>query len=277
MNSLLSDYNPLSMRIRLGQIAVLLLVLASQQLHAGRCDGTGNCLFGVFPHTGTRQLLDTYATLAEELSLVLDSRVRLASSSSMGRFQDELAAGRWDIALVGPGQFIYYAEPAGYIPLATTERLITYRIVTLQRTHIRTLAQLRGHRLGLMWPHTGTWLVTKALLHDAQIDPRDALQTRTFASQRACIHALLIGLVDACGLATPIFKILEKERPAPYLTLSESTPHAGAVYLAHPEVDPERRQALAEYLQERPGLRPAKPEYWEHYRELARRLGVPPR
>lgn len=256
------------------QAALLIWLLSwTQLIQAGRCAPEAECLFAVFPHTGAQQLQDTYATVAEDLSLVLDTRVRLVSSSSMGRFQDQLEAGRWDIALTGPGQYIYFAEPAGYIPLATTDRLITYRIVTLQRTHIRRLEQLRQRRLGVMWPHTGTWLMTLALLDQAKLDPRRDLHTRTFASQRACIHGLLIGLVDACGLATPVFRILAQERPADYLTLAESPPHAGGVYLAHPDLPPDKRQAVADYLLGRPGLRRARPEYWDYYRQVARRLG----
>lgn len=258
--------------------ATLLVWLASwaQLAQAGRCDPGSECLFAVFPHTGAQQLQDTYAAIAEDLSLVLDTRVRLVSSSSMGRFQNQLEAGRWDVALTGPGQYIYFAEPASYLPLATPERLITYRIVTLQRTHIRTLEQLRQHRLGVMWPHTGTWLMTMALLDQAKIDPRQDLHTRAFASQRACIHALLIGLVDACGLATPIFRILAKEKPADYVTLAESQPHASGIYLAHPDLPPDKRQAVTDYLLERPGMRRARPEYWDYYRQIARRLGELP-
>ncbi len=245
----------------------------AQFVQAGRCDPGTECLFAVFPHAGAQQLQDTYASIAEDLSLALDTRVRLVSSSSMGRYQNQLLAGRWDIALTGPGQYIYFAQPAGYLPLATTERLITYRIVTLQRTHIRTLEQLRQRRLGTMWPHTGTRSMTMALLEQARIDPRRDLHTRAFASQRACIHALLIGLVDACGLATPIFRLLEQEKPGNYLTLAESSPHAGGVYLAHPELSPDKRQALTDYLLGRPGMRRARPGYWDHYRKIARHTG----
>ncbi|HHI76930.1 MAG TPA: hypothetical protein ENJ94_07135 [Gammaproteobacteria bacterium] len=255
----------------LAGLLVLCLLLATDAA-ARRCTPAADCLLAVFPHTGIDQLQVTYAGLAEDLSLVLDSPVRLVSSSTMERFRQQIAQRRWDLTLVGPGQFVRVAEPAGYLPLATTERLITFRITTLERTHIRRLPQLRGHRLGVMGPGTGSWLIAMELLQAAGLDPHRDVRVQIYASERACVHALLARLVDACSLASPVFAVLREQCPADYFLLAESPPRAGAVYVVHPDVPAQRRRLIRDYLLDRAGMRAVAPADWEPYRALARRF-----
>ncbi len=255
----------------LAGLLALCLLLATDAA-ARRCAPPADCLLAIFPHTGIDQLQVTYGGLAEDLSLVLDSPVRLVSSSTMGRFRQQVEQGRWDLTLVGPGQFVGVAEPAGYLPLATTERPISFRITTLERTHIRRLPQLRGRRLGVMGPGTGSWLIAMELLQKAGLDPQRDLKIRAFASERACVHALLARLVDACSLATPVFAVLREQCPADYHLLAESPPRVGAVYAVHPGVPAQRRRLIRDYLLSRPGMRAADPADWEPYRALARRF-----
>jgi len=247
-------------------------LLWSMSAQAQRCSEEQQCLFGVFPHSGFAQLQDTYSGIAEDLSLMLDRPVRLVSGSSMAHFQELTEAQRWDIALIGPGQFVSYAQPKGYIPVARSTRLLTYELITLKDKGIDSVGELRGKRLGLMWPNTGTHLMTHKLLGEAGIDPGKDLQTTTYASQHACVHALLIDLVDACGVATSILNILREQKPADYLSIARTQPFAGAMYVVHPSLDEADKEAARDYLQNRPGMQPFSPKDLDEYLHIINSL-----
>ncbi|BAN70210.1 phosphonate transport system substrate-binding protein [endosymbiont of unidentified scaly snail isolate Monju] len=252
---------------------MLALVLYSTNVLAARCTETHPCLFGVFPHTGTAQLRDTYSVVAEDLSLTLDTPVHLASGPVGGGFRKMLDQGEWDIALVGPGNFILHAQPAGYLPIASTGRQIIYQLTTLAERQIRTPKQLRGHRLGTMLPDSSTWLVTMDLLEQYHLAPARDVEIVHFSSQRGCLHALVIGRVEACVLARPIFRILQQQYQARFLILAETPEYAGPLYVVHPNLSESLRQRIADYLQSRPGTGPVNLSALDPYREIVRRLG----
>lgn len=255
------------LRTRLYATVLACLSLLPSHLLAASCAAGGTCLFGVFPHSGMRQLQTTYAGIAEDLSLVLDRPVRLVSGISMFKFHQQTARQFWDLALLGPGQLSSVVKTQGYLPVARPATPITYQIVTLERSGIHSMAQLKGKRIGMMWRTTGTYLMTRDLIKKAGLDFEHDLHSMAYDSQAACVHALLIDVVEACGVATPILNILREQKPADYraLTISESLP--SAAYVVHQRLSAEDRAEIADYLLSRENLVPAYPEEYRAYQQ----------
>lgn len=237
-----------------------------------RCGPDETCTFGVFPHTSTRQLQNTYSPMAEDLSLILDRPVRFVTGESMQHFLEQTRNQKWDIALIGPGQLVLGGRPAGYVPIARPAYEVVYEIVTLPRTGITEPKQLSGKRMGMMPKSTGTHLLSHELLASHGIDTKKDLQITVYPSEHDCVHALLIDRVDACGLATPILNILREQKPAPFLRLTASEPMPSAAYVVHPRMLENDRSEIADYLLSREGLIPASYAEYETYLAGMQRL-----
>ncbi|RMG33545.1 MAG: phosphate/phosphite/phosphonate ABC transporter substrate-binding protein [Gammaproteobacteria bacterium] len=236
----------------------------------------GTCIFGVFPHSSTRQIATTYQTIAEELSLVLDRDVRLQTARSIPEFLKRLRQHRYDIALAGIGHYLMVAEPAGYIPLAHRENPLHYVLVTPQESPLRDIDDLRGRRLGLMPPQNGTSIAGQLILRDHGLDPQKDLTVVRLGSQQGCIHAMLTAQVDACAIAEPVVETFEAMMNRHFRILARSEDLPNVSYLASPLLAPDQIEALRDYFSDREHFVAARPSHYSHFRKRIEALGRPP-
>ena len=253
------------------QLPILTGMALLAGLSSAACrDPDGTCILGAFPHTTPRQIEDTYSTIAEELSLVLDREVILRTASDVDHFLRHLEKQEYDIVLAGLGHYLMVAEPVGYAPLARRSNPLHYLIITRGDAPFRNTRDLRGHRFGFMPPANGTTISSHLLLRKAGLDYRKDLQDVRYASQQACIHSLMSGLVDACGLAEPIVQVFQEQLGTHFKILTRTRDPPNVAHLASPNLSHEQRDALRDYFSSREGFQAANARDYEHVRSMLR-------
>lgn len=245
-----------------------MLISTTSAFSAKHClPDSEECVFSVFPHTGFRQLLYTYKNITEDLSVELDTRVRLTSSRSMTDFSEKVKKGAFDIALIGPGQYIVYGRPGGYIPVASRDNQISFSLVVRRDSAIKNYQDLVGKRLGMMVEHTTTWFTASYLLAQQGVEQNQMTVTE-YGSQQACAYALASQLVDACFMAETILNIFkERNLQIKLKTLPPKLKTINAVYVLHPDLPLEQQALIKDYFLGRSGYSEAKDSDFDIFRE----------
>lgn len=226
------------------------------------------CSFAVFPHSNFQQLLITYKSVLEDLSLVLDSRVKLVSSRGMSDFSYKLDMKSYDIALIGPGQYISHGRPAGYIPIVSRNGVLKMQLFVKEDSDIYSYEQLKGKVMGLMNPNTTTWYTTNILLQENEIQKKD-IKFVGFDSQQACAHAIAINRVDACVFAVSNFDIIKEQNIATkFRAIGNALSIQNPVYAVHPDMPVDLIDDLRSYLLSREGYVEVKDKDFEEFRHL---------
>lgn len=230
----------------------------SVSAHASHHDcsnGESDCTLGIFPHLGVRQMEATYSSLAEDLSLLTDRPFRFVTASSLSRFEQKLAAGRYDLALIGSPQLLNIGRAAGYVPIARRADLIRFHLLSLSSGDIKLPADLVGKRLGHTSKNTATYLVTHEMLEREGVDSTRLADDLEFGKQVACANALLTNLVDACTVASPVLEqIYLQFGTERFHVVSSSREFPNAIYLAHRSLDKRLFEQAQTYLANRPGF-----------------------
>ena len=204
--------------------------------------------------------------LRRYLEQALGRPVTMLSPSSYTEAMAALREGRADAAMLGDFAS-RQAQRAGGVeplvaPIASDEDVPTYRSVVVTRidTGIHDLAGISGHTLGLVDTHsTSGYLVPRAMLREARLDPDHDVSIRLFGRHRAVVEAVIrgeipVGAMHEAGLRPPALdagpeyarlRVLARSRPIPLgplvvrTSLDEPTRHllASALIRIH-EADP---------------------------------------
>ena len=246
-------------RVCLLFVATLLSVSVSATPAARCADDTAVCLFGLFPHSGSRQAGSTFSTLAEDLGFELDAPVRLVSSSSMAKYRQRLREGWFDIAVVGPGVFVAPGVSDKYVPVAMMARTLNIVIAVDDEGPIKQPSDLAGNTVGTLLRGSGTWLMQRLIIRKAGLDMERQLTLREFRTAKNCVLALSSGQVAACDISEPILQVVEGAVPITIRRLGPRESIPGPVYLVHREMVPAQRELVANYLADRGGVQPYNP------------------
>lgn len=240
----------------------IIAVSASFSLYAENCSPSSkSCLFGVFPHTNFQQLMTTYRGITEDLSLILDTNVKLRSSSSMQAFENFLKANLYDIALIGGGQFISTGLKAGYIPLVSREGSLKFSLYVLNNSEITNYKNLQGKTLGIMLKGTTTNFVTHKLFEKHHISMRD-IDLVPLDTQQGCAHAIVVGKVDACVFGASILEIIEQQNiSVKFRSVGESLDILKPIFAVSSSLSPDIRSEVKTYLLGRGDYQAVTPEY----------------
>jgi len=238
------------------QLIALFGLLPTAISAAERCVGEENCVLGVFPHTGSHQLAQTYGAIAEDFKLVLDTDLRLKSSRSLKSFGEELEKHQYDIAMVGPGQLLTHALPAGYRPVVQVDRSIRFYLIGLRASGITSPQQWQNRTFGLLAPNSATSIMGLQMLRNNGLHNGENLTLKEFRTAHACAFALASHLVDGCSVASPIYAVIQQQVHTDFKVIQESVPVPSAVMVVHPDLHAEQVESLKAYLLDRGGYKP---------------------
>ena len=142
--------------------------------------------------------------LAAYLQQQLGRPVRIVVEASYAATVEALRAGRVDVAMLGELASLRGQEGGGVEPLVVPVdddgQLPTYQSVVVTRidSGIHDLTALRGTTLGLVDEHsTSGYLVPRAMLREAGLDPDQDVTVRLFGRHRAVVEAVIAGEVLA--------------------------------------------------------------------------------
>ena len=254
--------------LRLVLLSIAIGFASTQQVLAySNCsDGSKSCTLAIFPHTNFKQLLVTYKSLLEDLSLILDTRVKLVSARTMSDFAFKIDAKAYDIALIGAGQYISRGLAAGYIPLASRERTLGIRLYSKLGNGIHAYKDLENKRLGFMALNSTSWYAGSILLQKYNIS-KDDLDLVKLGSQQACAHALAINKVDACFFAVRNFEVIQQQNVnIDVKPIGETLKVNTAVYAVHPDMPKAMVDEIKSYLLSRDGYSEVNNDDFSNFR-----------
>jgi len=192
------------------------------------------------------------------LADALDRPVQTIIPASYEATLDALRTAQADAAMVGD-YVSRHAEATGGIeqlvaPVSADHEAQTYRsaFVAPAESGIRDLAGLRGCRLGLVdGQSTSGFLVPRAMLREAGLDPDQDVTIRLYDSHRAVVEAVIGGEVDA-GAAHEIrvrSATVAGNAGGPRLRiLAESRPIPAGPLVVCTSLDAETRSRLADAM-----------------------------
>lgn len=196
--------------------------------------------------------------LAAYLERALGRPVRVVVEPSYAATVESLRAGRIDVAMMGElaslrGQEIGGVEPL-VMPVGEDGQIPTYQSVIITRidTGIHDLAALRGTTLGLVDEQsTSGYLVPRAMLREAGIDPDRDLTVKMFGRHRAVVEAVIAGEVPAGATHVSRLRPPSLDRGPDYARLrilASSRPIPRGPLVVRADLPATVRQALAEAL-----------------------------
>lgn len=198
------------------------------------------------------------SSLADYLGRCLERPVRVVVEPSYAATVESLRAGRVDAAMVGElaslrGQEVGGVEPL-VVPVEADGQIPTYQSVIVTRidSGIHDLAALRGTTIGLVDEQsTSGYLVPRAMLREAGIDPDTEVGVRLYGRHRAVVEAVLSGEVVAGATHVSRLKPPTLAQGAEYARLrvvASSRPIPRGPLVVRADLSPVTRQALVEAL-----------------------------
>lgn len=217
--------------------------LATASASAGEPPRTEYTL-GVFPYLSAATLEDVFAPIASQLGRTIGRPVHLATTLNYDAFGVKLRAGEYEIAYVQPFDYVAYAAPAGYVPVAASRNVIRAAIFVRDDSPIREAMDLRGKTLGLPARKAAvTYLARQELLLLGLAPGRD-LVLRHFNSHQSCLQQARIGNVDACGTAHEIVRMFERQMKTRFRAIRELPPIPPSVFVVRGDVPERERLAI---------------------------------
>ena len=184
--------------------------------------------------------------------------VRLVAVASYAASLEALRSGRVDVAVLGEVAALRGQEAGAAAPLVTPvgegDAVPTYEsvIVTRLDSGLHDLAALRGRALGLVDAQSASgYLVPRAMLREAGIDPDAEVRVRLFGRHRAVAEAVLGGAVPAGAMHAGTLRPPDLDRGPAYArlrVLARSRPIPRGPVAVRAGLDPAVRHALAEAL-----------------------------
>ncbi|MEY4752333.1 MAG: hypothetical protein RJA44_8 [Pseudomonadota bacterium] len=204
-----------------------------------------------------------YKDLADDLSRLLRRKVVPEAVDDYRTLGQGLATGRYAIAYVHPAHYALRAmQQDGYRLVALTRGYTEYRARLLVRADspLKSVAELRGRRIGTPDPDSITAVLTRATMRDALKDQAGSVTYQSTRYQDAIPFMIEHGFVDAGATASEAVirdwtsrggRVLHASKPVPikYLLAGRSIGDAElerlqAYFLALDGSSPEKSRVL---------------------------------
>jgi phosphonate transport system substrate-binding protein len=207
---------------------------------------------------GTDTRTREWQALSTYLERCLACTVRIVVEPSYAATVDALRAGRVDVAMLGELASLRGQEIGGVerlvVPVDAEGQIPSYQSVLITRidSGIHDLAALRGTTLGLVDEQsTSGYLVPRAMLREAGIDPDQELTVRLYGRHRAVVEAVIGGEIVAGATHASHLKPPTLDDGPDYArlrVLASSRPIPRGPLVARADLPAEVRDALVEAL-----------------------------
>lgn len=202
---------------------------------------------GMYPFVLPRMLADQFAPLAAALAAVAGQGVQLRTAGSYGSYVDNISAGRFDILIVQPFDFVT-AVRQGYLPLAQMSGKFVSRVYVRADSPYQRLADLKGERLAMPPRESATSRLGHIqLTANGMVADRDiAIDYRS--SHDSCLQQVRRGQAAACATSTHAFTSVPAELSGGLRPIADLGAVPGVVILVHPRVPETVRERLRDEL-----------------------------
>lgn len=226
----------------------LVVALSIAASPTGRAEQTPEYVLGVFPHLPPRDLENVFAPMAQDLGTRIGRRIVLSSNTTYERFSENLDKQKFDIAFMQPFDYVRVADGLGYRPLATRTEKLSAIVVVKQDSPLKTLADLKGKRIGLP-PETAAVSVLLAKHLSANgLRPGEDVVLSHHRSHVSCMQKVVIGEVDACGTAAPALRFFQSKMHVELKILGGTREIPHTLFAVHPRVPEREREILRQRI-----------------------------
>lgn len=169
------------------------------------------------------ELKAMFAPLADHIAKATGNPVRLEISQSFSNMERRLDAGRYAVFL-GPPQFTADAVAEGFEPVAKWDKPIFGVVVVPANSPFKTVADLKGTRVGLAARDTAVGPLCIDVLKKTGLRPdKDFAALYEGRFQDVMIQQLSTGSLDAICTGSGAWRMLNEESPGKFKILAEST------------------------------------------------------
>jgi len=187
---------------------------------------------GLAPYLSPAALLNAFRPWREHLERTLAQPVELLTARDFVALAAAVRAGDYELALLPAHMARLAVADWGWQPMARTS--ITAEILVLVRSDgpVRTLADLRGRRVGMLDLHSLTAAVGVQWLRAQQL--LEAVEIATLPSVNSALHALALDEVAAVVAAATQLLALPAGTPSNHRTLAHLSDIPGPWIVARP-------------------------------------------
>jgi phosphonate transport system substrate-binding protein len=187
---------------------------------------------GLAPYLSPAALLTAFRPLREHLERALAGPVELLTARDFVALAAAVRAGDYDIALLPAHMARLAVADWGWQPLARTS--INAEVLVLVRSDgpVRTLADLRGHRVGMLDLHSLSAAVGAQWLRTQQL--ADAVEIAALPSVNSAMHALALDEVAAVVATATQLLSLPADTPTNHRPLARLSDIPGPWIAARP-------------------------------------------
>jgi phosphonate transport system substrate-binding protein len=183
--------------------------------------------------------------MAVDLEAKLGRPVQLRSKARYEAFSEDLRREAYDIAFVQPFDYVDAHDKHGYLPLARQPGNLHALIVVRDESPLKSVQDLKGRTLANPPAGAAVSHLTSMALWQADIDPNIGVKRQYGKNHFTCLQSLAIGAADACGLAEPAFRTLEKTQTATRLrVLHRTVGMPRPLFVIHKRVSKKDREVL---------------------------------
>jgi len=198
--------------------------------------------FGVLPMLPAARLEAAFAPIGGELRRALGREIRYRSAATYEQFADRLARQEFDIAHVQPLDYVRFAAPGGYLPLAARNDVLAAVAVVPDESPIATPQQLAGAVVALPPAMAVVTTLGQATLLASGIDLR-TVTFRHFDDHHSCIHQAVIGDAAACFTGLQSARLYEAKTGRKLRVIARSAAIPQTLFVVHRRV-PERDREI---------------------------------
>lgn len=188
------DHNPGFRSARRG----LLGLLASLPLLPWARAGESRLLrIGVVPYLSTAKLIAGHQPLRRYLEKTFGRTAELSTATDIPTFQQRTLAGEYDVVVTGP-PLAWAAYKAGVVmPVAIGARPLRIFVAVAQDSPIRTMAELRGKRIGVLPPPSFAPAILADMLRADALKAGVDVELRYDSTPYNSVLATHLGEIDA--------------------------------------------------------------------------------
>ena len=204
--------------------------------------------FGIFPNLSTRQMVEIYRPLADDLEKQLHRRIVIYSARDFRTFVERTQKGEYDLVLTAPHLAWLARQDAGYRPLLKYAQQTHGLLVVRADGPFRTPEDLQGRTLARADAMAVTALAIQSEL--AAYGLRQNLDYRIVdaGTHNNAVMQVLNGRADAAALGLHPYRLLAPDLQARLRVLLESPPVSSLMYLVHPRVRDIEAQTIRKAL-----------------------------
>lgn len=202
---------------------------------------------GISYRVSNDEIRARYAAVATDLSKLLGQPVRVEPVGDYKELRQGLAAKTYDLAIVHPAHISIVALKAGYKLVAVTKGYTDYKASFLVRNDApyKTLADLRGQKIGAPDEDSITAWMARAALREARVDPKSV--AFTYTRYQDAVPFMVENTFTQAG-ATASTALVQQWQAQSGRVLAQSRAVPIKHVIASPALSAEQRAQVRDYL-----------------------------